>query len=700
MNPKLLIPSMTMAALVGICSGSRGQTGTSENSQKPNIIFILTDDLGYGDLGVFFQDQLAKSKDRSQPWAFTPNIDELAKQGVQLREHYCPAPVCAPSRGSLLLGVSQGHANVRDNQFDKALEDNYTLATVLKEAGYSTAAFGKWGLQGKTDNPPNWPAHPNKRGFDYYYGYIRHKDGHEHYPKEGVYDGPKEVWENYKNVAGLLDKCYTTDLWTAAAKKWITEQVQEAKRGTPFFAYLAYDTPHAVLELPTQAYPAGGGLNGGMQWIGEPGHMISTASGQVDSWFHPDYASASYDDDKNPDTPEIPWPDVYKRYATDTRRIDDAIGDIVQLLKDLKIDRNTLIIFTSDNGPSKESYLPEAYNPSFFRSYGPFDGIKRDCWEGGVRVPAIAYWPGKLPSGRITDTPCTFYDWMPTFAEIAGIPAPAKSDGTSLLPSLSGSGKQKESLVYVEYFEKGVTPEYSNFIPAHRGKRRNQMQMIRLGNYVGVRYNIYSHDDNFEIYDVIMDPQEMNDLASEPEMAEMQQKMKDKVLQSRRPDSSAPRPYDNELIPPAKVNNLIPGVNWNAYPGEFPWVPEVSVLTSSARGFVQKPECSVHSEKDNQVLYFSGYIHILADGKYTFSLKTDSGALFRIHECTVIDEDYGYDGNMKRSGTIMLKSGMHPFRLYYTRKTKANPVLNLEWSGPGIPRQAIPITAFFRDKNR
>ena len=418
----------------------------------------------------------------------------------------------------------------------------------------------------------------------------------------------------------------------------------------------------------------------------------------IDSWVHPDYANATYDDDKNPVTPEVTCPDVYKRYATATRRIDDAVGDIMQLLKDLNIEKNTMIVFTSDNGPSMESYLPKSYNPnnpSFFRSFGPFDGIKRDCWEGGVRVPVLVSWPERIPAGRIIDTPGVSYNWMPTFAEMAGIPAPAKSDGVSLLPSLTGVGKQKEGLVYVEYFEQGITPKYSDFTQTHQGRRRNQMQMIRLGDFVGVRYNIHSHSDNFEIYNVMKDPQETTDLAANPGMFAMQQKMKDKVLQSRRPNESAPRPYDNELIPAVGVTHPIPGVKWNAYKGEFPWVPEVSMMSPSESGYANIPAGDAHSKKINEVIYFTGYIKIPADGEYTFSLTTGSGALLRLHGCTVIDEDFGYQGGTERSGTTMLKAGMHPFRLYYTRKTNDKSMLNLEWSGPGIGKQLIPSTTFY-----
>ncbi len=669
---------------------------TAGAQEKPNIIFIFADDLGYGDLGAFFQNQRAQEK--GVPAAFTPKLDKLAEQGAQLTQQYCAAPVCAPSRGSLLTGRSQGHANVRDNQFDKALEDNHTLGTILKTAGYSTAAFGKWGLQGKSENIPDWPAHHNKRGFDYYYGYIRHGDGHEHYPKEGVYRGSKEVYENYTNFANQLDKCYTADLWTAAAKRWITEQKQGKKKNKPFFVYLAFDTPNAVLELPTQEYPKGGGLKGGLQWIGEPGHMINTASGEVDSWTHPDYANATYDDDANPSTPEVSWPDVYKRFAIDTRRIDDAVGDIVQLLKDLKIDKNTMIVFASDNGPSKESYLKgQPYDPDFFKSYALFDGIKRDVLEGGVRVPVIAWWPGQFPAGRIVETPSVSYDWMPTFAEMAGIPTPALSDGVSLLPSLTGVGKQKEGLVYVEYFQNGKTPNYYDFTDEHQGRRRAQMQMIRFGNLVGLRYDIQSHNDNFKIYNVKEDPQESVDLASKSGMAAIQQKMKDKVLQSRRPDDSAPRPYDNELIPAVKVSNSVSGVKWSAFKGEFPWIPEISSMTPTESGYSEKPSVQIQTKDKNGILHFTGYIRIPKDGEYNFSLTTGSEAILRIHDCLVIDEDFGYQNGTKRSGIINLKEGMHPFRLYSAQKTKVKPILDMEWSGPDFENQNMPSSVFFHD---
>ncbi len=716
-------------------------------ARRPNIIFILTDDQGYGDLGVFFQNQRALANDRSKPCERSPNLDRLAAGGAMLTQHYAAAPVCAPSRTSILSGLSQGHANVRDNQFDKAIEDNYNMASTLRDRGYATAAIGKWGLQGLDGTPPDWPAHPLRRGFDYFFGYMRHSDGHEHYPKEGLYDGPKEVWENYTSVAAGLDKCYTADLWTAAAKKYITAHAGGKEAGKPFFLYLAYETPHAVLELPTQPYPAGGGLHGGIQWIGDAGHMINTASGTPDSWEHPDYAHATYDDDNNPATPEIPWPDTYKRYATANRRIDDGVGDLMLLLKELKIDSNTLIVYTSDNGPSIESYLPKGYvsnRPDFFDSFGPFDGIKRDNWEGGMRMPTIASWPGHIPAGITVTDPSISYDWAPTFLDVTGMPAPARMDGVSLLPSLTGAGRQRESLVYSEYYFPGNTPDFKAFAPGHRGRLRNQMQSVRLGDYVGVRYNIKSKDDDFEIYDVVKDPGERYNLAAGAGDAatgvapgRLQQEMKDLVLQVRRPDTSAPRPYDTVLVPAlAEKGKITSGIGWKEYSGAFPWLPQVTGLSPALTGRAESPGVPAGKYK-NGVLYFYGYIRVPEDGDYGFYLKTDGEALLRIHDATVMETDSRHmktgsrrietdsrhietgNGHIEKNeitATIKLKAGLHPFRLYYRKgslkgpsgperhspgqSSAGQPPLTVEWSGPGILRQPVPASVFFMDREK
>jgi arylsulfatase A-like enzyme len=687
---------------VAVCAGLLGALTWANAAfaavpSRPNILFILADDLGYGDIGMLFQNQRAAANNRGKAWHATPQLDRMAAEGIQLRHHYCPASVCAPSRASLLLGVHQGHANVRDNQFDKGLENNHTLATVLRQAGYMTACIGKWGLQGNGANPAAWPAYPTKRGFDYFLGYVRHKDGHEHYPKEGLYDGAKEVWDMNSEISSGLDKCYTADLFTARAKKWIQDQ-HTAHPAQPFFLYLAFDTPHAVQEFPTQAFPAGGGAKGGLQWLGTPGQMINTAGGKVDSYCHPDYANATYDDDGKQATPEVPWPEVYKRYATAVRRVDDCVGDLLQLLKDLDLDRNTLVVFTSDNGPSIESYLRENLAANFFDSFGPFDGIKRDLWEGGLRVPALVRWPGHIPAGKLSAQPCQSHDWLPTFAELAGLAAPARSDGVSLVPTLLGKPGQRPSTVYSEYYFKGApTPNYSVFLAAHRNRTRNQMQAIRLGDLLGVRYNINSQADNFEIYNVVTDPQESKNLAADEGYARLQQQMKDAVLQVRRPDSSAPRPYDTNLVPASVAARVTPGIEWRAFAQAFPWVPELAVMTPSSRSTTNAPTVTVRPRDSDFGLLFTGYVSVPRDGEYVFYLTADSGALLRIHEATVVDADFEYEAGTERSGTIRLQAGQHPFRLYYAHAAKGTPALSWQWSGPGIAKQAVPPAAFFRD---
>ena len=692
---------------VGVTSGS-GDTVLSRQAslfiadpslaaRRPNILFILCDDLGYGDLGVLYQNRRAPGLPRET----TPHMDTLAAEGMRLDMHYCSAPVCAPSRASLLLGVHQGHANVRDQQWDKALADNHTLATVLREAGYATAAIGKWGLGG--DNvggtaPADWAAYPTRRGFDYFFGYERHGDGHEHYPKEALYSRKsKECYDGAKNITAKLDKCYTTDLFTARAKKWIADQ-HAAQPRRPFFLYLAFDTPHAVYELPTQAYPRGGGLAGGLQWLGTPGHMINTASGTVDSYVDPDYAAATYDDDRNPATPEVPWPEVFRRYAMGVRRIDDAVGDLMQLLRDLAIDNNTLVILTSDNGPTIEDYLSltPKYRGNFFDTFGPLDGVKRDTWEGGIRMPTIVRWPGTIAAGAIVNTPSQFQDWMPTFTELAGLPGPARSDGASLVPTLLGIGKQPPSTIYVEYADPYRTPKYHEFTPAHRGRVHNQMQVIRLNGLQGVRYDITAQSNDFEIYDVVHDPQEATNLAANPAYLALQHQMKDRVLQLRRPDPSAPRPYDAELVPSVPASATAEGVEWKAYTEAFPWVPELTALTNVCGGVTNQPTLAVRPRDDDIGLLFTGYLLTPADGNYTFYLSADTGALLRLHEATVIDADFGYVGGKERNGVIKLKAGLHPFRLYYARRSAGIPAMSFAWSGPGFSKEPVPASAFRR----
>lgn len=671
--------------LLGILLSMVVVSFAQESKKKPNIIFILVDDLGYGDLGVFYQNLRKKEKDISKPFHFTPSLDNMAAKGAIFTNQYCNAPVCAPSRASFLTGMNQGNAHIRDNQFDKALEDNYTIANVLKQGGYATAAIGKWGLQGEAEEQPNWPAHPLKRGFDYYYGYMRHADGHEHYPFEGIYRGKKQVWEGNDEVSKQLAKCYTTDLWTASAKRWIQQHEQETTADQPFFMYLAYDAPHAVLELPTQAYPEGGGLTGGIQWLGNAGNMINTASGQPDSFVHPDYAKAVYDDDHNAATPNVPWPDTYKRYATAVRRIDDGIGDLLKLLADLKIDDNTLIVFSSDNGPSIESYLPKEYvsnNPTFFASYGPFDGIKRDCWEGGLRMPVVALWPSQIKAGSTVDKPSMLSDWLATFADAAGLPAPARTDGHSLLPSLQGKKTKIQSNIYIEYAVEGITPDFNEFESSRRGKKRGQMQMLRLDNLVGVRYNIQSAEDDFEIYDVIKDPKQTKNMANEANMLPLQKRLKMKALQSHRSDTAATRPYDNAIVPSTILSGkLSNGLHYSVFKGNFPYLVSEIGLKENYAGTSSLVDGGVL--KSSGLVLYEGYVKIPASGVYEFSFSTDSKGLVRMHEVIAIDADFGYDPQKRLTYKVSLEKGFHPIKIYLQKGADKKLTTDFEWRKAG-----------------
>ncbi|MBD0832993.1 sulfatase-like hydrolase/transferase [Aestuariibaculum sediminum] len=671
---------MKLVSKLGVlfCLGlSFAVSAQQKNTSKPNIIFILTDDLGYGDIGVFYQNERKARDNRAEPWTSTPNLDQMAHEGVMLTHHYAAAPVCAPSRSSLLTGLSQGHANVRDNQFDKALSDNYTIGNVTQKLGYATAAIGKWGLQGSREE--GWPSTPNKRGFDYFYGYMRHRDGHEHYPVEGIYRGAKEVWENETEVSKGLDKCYTTDLWTAVAKKWIVEQ---AKAEKPFFMFLAYDTPHAVLELPTQEYPIGGGVDGGVQWLGTSGKMINTASGKPDSYMHPDYAKATYDDDHNENTPEVAWPETYKRYATSVRRIDNAVGDILKLLKDLDIDDNTMVIFTSDNGPSAESYLPKGYvanTPDFFDSFGPFDGLKRDVLEGGERLPLIARWPGKIPANSKVKTSNISHDWLPTFTDVAGCKAPAISDGVSLMPALTGKGKQLESLVYSEYVFPGKTPGYDDFSINNRNRNRNQMQMIRFNDMVGIRYDIQSADDDFEIYDVINDTHQSQNLAKDGHLADLQKRMKAEVLRMRRTNPTAKRPYDEAPVPALKKSVSKLGFKWQAFTGDYPWLPNLSVMKPTKSGKVSNLEKIDFQKREESLYLINGYINIPNTGTYTFHFNTVHKAVVKLHKALLFDADYGYQSGDEKSTTMVLEKGVHPIKIYLSNPNQAKIPFSLTW---------------------
>lgn len=672
----------------------------------PNVIVVLTDDLGYGDIyclhqhkrdngdgtGGIANDGLINGDEEA--FIYTPYIDRMAAEGAKLTRHYTSAPVCAPARGSLLQGRDQGHANIRNNSFDKNIADNHTLGTVMQQAGYYTATVGKWGVGGTSASGAGLP---NKRGFDYFYGYIRHTHGHQHYPGNGgtVYEASGTGTTPTAITSGL-DHAYTTDLWTAKTKQIIQDRhshnTDNPESAKPFFIYLAYDAPHAQLQVPTQAYPSGLGTSGGLTW------PLNTNSGTNDSWIHPDYSALS---------------NSAGRHATMVRRIDTAMGDILQTLRDLEIDDETLVVFTSDNGTHNESGAggSVSHNPRDFDSYGELEGIKRDHWEGGIRMPTFAWWPTQIgdnnaaTAGLDSTRPSAFWDWMPTIIDAAGLIPPAWTSGVSLLPELTKTGAQSDKgYLYFEYNFGGSTPNYADF-PNHGGETRGQMQTIFLDGsdgkrYKGIRTGISSHSDDFQIYDVDADINESTNLATG--LTDLQQQMKEKVLQVRI-DGDYSRSYlSSENTAPATPANTVNGLDYKAFNGTWDWVPETDNLSPTSTGTCDSIDLSTRNQDDNIALEFTGYISVPNDGTYTFQMVTDSsvssnssGGMLWIHDAHIIDDDFNHDGTAQ-SGTMRLKAGKHPIRVLYKHATGSHDI-NLQYSSSTISLQAVPDSALFRD---
>lgn len=647
---------LAVGCLINFGQSVRGQ-------DQPNIIFILADDLGWGDLGILHQNSSTHTRRHK-----TPCLDQMAGEGALMPNHYCPAPVCAPSRASFLMGVHQGHATVRNNQFDKALHDNHTVATVLREAGYKTALIGKYGLQGKGQDAESWEAYPTKRGFDEFFGYVAHRDGHVHYPSHPWPIGNseshrtgKQVWWNEREVSSELTRCYTTDLFTARSKQWIIDH-----RGTapeqPFFLYLAFDTPHAALQVPTCAYPEGQGLNGGVRWLGRSGKMINTATGTIDSYRHPDYIGKG-------------WSDVQERFATMVRRIDACVGDLLVTLDDLEISENTLVVFTSDNGPHDKTYIQgQQFEASDFQSHGPFDGTKRDSWEGGIRVPTIAWWPTNIPKGSVHAKATQFHDWMATFSDMAGVLPPARTDGVSMINSLKGKRDPKPGRVYVEYEHGGKTKSYPTFLKGRGGKKRGEMQVIHLDGFKGVRTNIRSHADPFEIYDLKTDIGERNNLAnSSGKFRELERRMRDQVLRLRIPNDSARRPYDPEFIPGYQSVDELDKPFDRQVQGQFEYVPNLSVGSMKgdhahdASPLVLKKEQTTFAGKfkceTSGAVMMSRGVQVVESGRYLISLQTKAKAFVRLHEAGIIDADYKKDRGVSTEIELNLGDGYHPLSI-------------------------------------
>lgn len=644
--------------------------------KRPNIIYILADDLGYGDVGCFWQNQ------RSGIWKFaTPGLDAMAAQGAKLTHHYVGAPICVASRCSFLQGRSTGHADVRDGFFDAPLPNNHTLAGMLKSAGYRTVHIGKAGLTGYNANAPT--AHPLTRGFDRFFGYLTHSFAHKHYPNNGNNPNGSKISNDYQFITNAYQDVYTSDVFTAFAKKTIIEETAN-NPDRPFFIYLSYDTPHFDAEYPpTRDYPTGTGVTGGIQWTGSPSY-VNTATN--------DPNKVNNIANRHPSANTAWYPDAQK-FITMTRRMDDSVADILQTLRDLGIDDDTLVVFTSDNGPANKPIYPGS-----FESYGPFEGIKGDLLEGGIRVPTIAWWPGKVPStGQLSNIreitrPCANYDWMATFAAMAGAPVPSASDGTSILPTLTGQGTQLDKgFLYFEMYTSTNTGDYNEWT-YHRKDPTQHMQAIRIGDFKGLRTGITSADNTFRIYNVVNDPKEsVNLAASRPDL---QAQMKSLAVGARRPGGLVNRPYDTALIP--AVSQIVrPGIKWKSYEGYWPWLPDFRTLVATATGEILSPVTTVRTRDTDIGISYEGYLSVPTSGAYTFQTTTNSGTTLWIHESRVIDNDFNFTAT-KASGAVYLAAGLHPMRLHY-RHQAGTATLDLKYSGPSIPLQTIPPSAYFTE---
>ena len=422
-----------------------GQAAAKQQSTQPNVIYILADDLGYGDLSCYGQSKFQ-----------TPNIDKLAAEGVQFMQHYTACPVSAPARCGLMTGKHTGHTAIRGNMkeigtdgktYDTHLPaSEFTLGELFKEKNYTTACVGKWGMGGIGTE-----GHPNKQGFDYFYGYLGQAHAHSYFPKF-LHENSTEISLN-KNE-------YSHDLIEEKAIKFI-----QNNKNKPFFLYLTFTIPHAELQIPKE-------------------YRIE------------------YEDKFMPEKPHTtnytPQEKPHATFAAMVSRLDLSVGRIEKLLKELMLDENTIVIFTSDNGPHQEG----GADPKFFKSSGIYRGIKRDLYEGGIRIPMIAKWTNHFPAGTKSELPTAFWDMMPTFANLINAKTPKGLDGISFLPELSGKKQtQKHDFFYWEFHEQG-------------GK-----QAVLQGDWKLIKLQVLNPQKTyFELYNIKTDPTEKeNQLANFPE---------------------------------------------------------------------------------------------------------------------------------------------------------------------------------------
>ena len=429
-------------------------------AKAPNMIYILADDLGYGDISSLGQEHFQ-----------TPNIDALKAKGMFFSNHYSGSTVCAPSRSSLMTGQHTGHTFVRGNHEIKPEgqlpipDELFILPEMLKEAGYVSGAFGKWGL-----GYPGSEGAPLKQGFDVFYGYNCQRLGHHYYPFH--------LWDNEEKVMLDANAGTAKGSYAPALIHERTLQFIEDNKAGPFFAYVASIIPHAELVAPEKYMAPFRGA------FAEPKPFVGLDDG-------PELRDGRYQSQATPRA----------AFAAMVTLLDEQVGEIVALTEKLGIADETLIIFTSDNGAHKEG----GADPDFFNSNGPYRGHKRDLFDGGVHVPMMAYWPGKIAAGSTSDHISAFWDIVPTFTELAGVPTPENSDGLSMLPTLFGSGIQAEHPYLYWEFRKG-------------GGRI----AVRMGPWKGVRYNVLKKPNQpMKLYDLSVDPGEQNNVAaSHPEVVE------------------------------------------------------------------------------------------------------------------------------------------------------------------------------------
>lgn len=463
-NLTSLLAVLTIFLSLGACNNQKNTQDTNleavATERPPNIIYILADDLGYGDLSCYGQQLFS-----------TPNIDQLAARGMRFRQHYSGNTVCAPSRSALMTGQHTGHTFVRGNkeiqpEGQYPIPDNtYTLAEALKKAGYATGAFGKWGL-----GFPGSEGDPTNQGFDTFFGYNCQRMGHHYYPHH--------LWSNRDSI---VLEANTGKLKGTYAPELIHEQVLEfieTNRDQPFFLYVPSIIPHAELIAPDS--------------------VMARYRGK----FLPEKVYEGYDD--GPDYRRGPYEsqaESHAAFAAMIEILDRQVGEIVQKVEALGLTEETIIMFTSDNGPHQEG----GADPEYFDSNGPLRGVKRDLYEGGIRVPFIASWPGKISAGTSSDHVSAFWDVFPTVADLTGIDKPENLDGISFLPTLLGQeGQEQHEYLYWEFHERGGR------IAARKGK------------WKGVKYKVLEEPDApMELYDLSLDIGETNNVAAEhPEVVQ------------------------------------------------------------------------------------------------------------------------------------------------------------------------------------